>query len=410
LPERRTEFSGGTPPTHVHAESSFLSVSAFPAFPFGLAAAYHEGMMRPEAVAILGVLALAASASPAQDRQGVRNEHPFPLTSGRFGTLGAPSGKKHWDVLGASWFKSGDCFWQGGNWVRDGGAQAWLLMRPRMYFTGNNRVWNPRPKPPAWTYRDKTRKFIEANAGRIGLIAMGNSICFADIESGYSDPNEYVTWYHDFRAFVHRLNPRVLVVPGDLQSAWGKLQGTDLIVAYQKAYRKKYGKPMPIDALGLHCYLTGNKPPKWAKPEPVSVPAFQKKIRTMRTFMKRAGLQHAALAITEMGVFNHCCDPPLSKARLIEIMTGAIRFMEGPKGKDKTIGMPSDGHRLVQKWSYSAFPHLVRDGKLTTRGKAYRTLADTFARKRPPRLGAVRPAHPGAAGAFRRGPGKRVNE
>jgi hypothetical protein len=99
----------------------------------------------------------------------------------------------------------------------------------------------------------------------------------------------------------------------------------------------------------------------------------------MRAFMKRVGLQDTPLVITEMGVFNHHCDPPLGDAQLIEMMRGAITFMEGPEGVDPALGMPSDGNRLVQKWSYSAFPHLVRDGRLTPMGKAYRELAEKYA-------------------------------
>lgn len=341
-------------------------------------------MMRIAAVTLACTMSLPGPARSGPRARPAETDR-FPMTRGRFGTLGAPKSKKHWDLLGARWFKAGDCFWQGGDWVRDGGAQAWLLVRPRMYFTGNNRVWNPRPKPPAWQYRDKTRTFIEANSDRIGILTLGNSICFADIESGYYDIDEYVTWYHDFCEFVHRLNPRIKVAPGDLQSAWGTLQGTRQIEDYQKAYRKKYGKRMPIDALGLHCYVTGNKPPKWAKPEVVRVETFYEKLRTMRSFMKRAGLQDTALVITEMGVFNHCCEPRLSEDQLIEIMKGAIRFMEGPDGVDKKIGMPSDGHRLVQKWSYSAFSHLVQNGKLTRWGRVYRALADRFGKARPPK-------------------------
>jgi len=54
--------------------------------------------------------------------------------------------------------------------------------------------------------------------------------------------------------------------------------------------------------------------------------------------------------------------------------------MEGPEGVDPELGMPSDGNRLVQKWSYSAFPHLVRDGKLTPMGKVYRAMVEKYAR------------------------------
>ena len=86
----------------------------------------------------LAAPALAAEADPpGRDR--------FPLTQGRFGTLGAPAAKAHWDLIGASWFKSGDCYWQA-PWVPDSEVHAWLLVRPRMYFTGNNREWNPPPK------------------------------------------------------------------------------------------------------------------------------------------------------------------------------------------------------------------------------------------------------------------------
>lgn len=304
----------------------------------------------------------------------------FPLRAGRFGTLGAPANKEHWDLLGAAWFKSGDCYWQA-PWVPEGGVQAWLLARPEMFFTGNNREWNPKPKPPRWDYRDKVKKFIEANHAQIGLIALGNSICCEDIEDGYPDLEGYATWYHDFAAFVRGLNPAIKLAPGDLQSAWGTLQGTGQLIGYMAAYQKKYGEKMPIDALGLHCYITGNKPPEWAKPEPVKPELFKDKIRAMRAFMKKAGLQDAAFVITEMGVFNHCCDPKLSDAQLIEFMRFAIEFMEGPEGVDKELGMPSDGHRLVQKWSYSAFPHLVQGGQLTPMGKVYRELADKFAER-----------------------------
>jgi len=103
--------------------------------------------MRLATVALSVMLVLAApsapraSAAPVQDRSAAEQEDPFPLTSGRFGTLGAPSGKGHRDVLGASWFQSGD-------WVRDGRAQAWLLIRPRTYFTGSNRVTPPSQATP----------------------------------------------------------------------------------------------------------------------------------------------------------------------------------------------------------------------------------------------------------------------
>ena len=60
-------------------------------------------------------------------------------------------------------------------------------------------------------------------------------------------------------------------------------------------------------------------------------------------------------------------------------MEAAVHFMEGPEGVDRELGMPSDGYRLVQKWSYSAFVHLVRDGELTPMGKAYRRLAERYA-------------------------------
>lgn len=336
-------------------------------------------MRRNVSRAVIGTMVVCGGVLAAGGgRQKHPTTHPFPLRRGRFGTLGAPKSKKLWDILGASWFKAGDCFWQGGPWVRDGGAQAWLLVRPRMFFTGNNRVWNPKPRAPDWQYRDKTRRFIRENKDRIGILALGNSICFEDIESGYNDVDEYITWYHDFHAFVYGLNPRIHLAPGDLQSAWGGLHGTELLESYMKAYRRKYDRAMPIDAIGLHCYLTGNKPPKWAKPEVVRVATFRSKIRAMRSFMRRVGLRDKALVITEMGVFNHHCEPRLPEARLIEIMQGAIRFMEGPDGIDKDLGMPSDAHRLVQKWSYSAFPHLVQHGRLTAKGKAYRALARAF--------------------------------
>lgn len=326
-------------------------------------------------------VALALASSPILVTEaGAAERERFPLTEGRFGTLGAPANQQDWQRLGASWFKSGDCYWQA-PWVPSSDVHAWLLARPRMFFTGNNRVWNPAPKPPRWAYRDKAKRFIQQNYEKIGIIALGNSICFEDIESGYQDPEQYATWYHDFASLVHALNPRIKLAPGDLQAAWGGLHGTDLLVKYQSAYRKKYGQEMPIDALGLHCYITGNKPPEWAKPEVVKPHTFVEKIRAMRAFMKRAGLRDAAFVITEMGVFNHHCEPKLTEGQLVEFMRAAIEFMEGPDGVDKELGMPSDGCRLVQKWSYSAFPHLVKGGRLTPMGRVYHELSRRYARQ-----------------------------
>jgi len=145
-----------------------------------------------------------------------------------------------------------------------------------------------------------------------------------------------------------------------------------------RAYKKRYGEIMPIDALGLHCYLTGNRPPDWGKPEVVSVDTFKDKIRRMRGFMKRAGLRDTPLVITEMGVFNHYCDPPLTEEELINIMRNSIEFMVGAEGIDQDLGMPSDGNRLVQKFSYSAHMHLISNGELTTMGEAYRSLIEQY--------------------------------
>jgi len=82
---------------------------------------------------------------------------------------------------------------------------------------------------------------------------------------------------------------------------------------------------------------------------------------------------------------NHHCEPKLSEVESHAIMKGAIEFMESEAGIDEDVGMPSDGHRLVQKWSYSAFPHLVTNSRLTATGEIYRALLDKYGRKRSTR-------------------------
>jgi hypothetical protein len=44
---------------------------------------------------------------------------------------------------------------------------------------------------------------------------------------------------------------------------------------------------MPIDAIGLHCYITGNGPPEWAKPEAMGVDGCRREMPSMRRFLKR---------------------------------------------------------------------------------------------------------------------------
>ena len=63
----------------------------------------------------LGSVLLLFSPAAAAAQSKPASKDFFPLTRDRFGTLGAPASKEHWDVLGARWFKSGDCYWQGGD-------------------------------------------------------------------------------------------------------------------------------------------------------------------------------------------------------------------------------------------------------------------------------------------------------
>jgi len=339
---------------------------------------YNGGMKEGALRSVLSAVAVFLLLSPFS-----RADDRFPFLQGRFGTLGCPGSEAEWDLLGLDWYKNGEGnYWGGGGWEKTTDAQVWFLMRPRMYFTGNNRVWNPEPNPPSWTYRNSVSNFVKDNAEYIGLIAVGNSIIFEDIESGYGDTNEYAQWFHDFAEYVHSQNPDIKVVPGDLQLAWGETRviGDTRIVGYQNAYRNLYGEEMPIPCLSAHTYATGNtnQPSySWGERRPC-LDVFVTKIRSMRTFMKNAGLQDAAFVATEMGVFNHLAGPPLSDAELRQLMVDTIHYMEGPDGVDTNIGMPSDNYRLVQKWSYSNDGQLVSGGSLTTWGQDYRAACDVY--------------------------------
>ena len=92
--------------------------------------------------------------------------------------------------------------------------------------------------------------------------------------------------------------------------------------------------------------------------------------------MARQGYRSYPLIVTEFGVLMPD-DYGFTTERVNSFMSATFDFLQNTA--DAGLGDPMDGNRLVQKWSYSAFPHLVRDGRLTPMGKAYRELAEKYA-------------------------------
>ncbi|MCB0146399.1 MAG: hypothetical protein KDE01_01950, partial [Caldilineaceae bacterium] len=114
----------------------------------------------------------------------------------------------------------------------------------------------------------------------------------------------------------------------------------------------------------------------WEVEDHDSLALVEEQIRAMRRWMASRGLQEKPLWITEYGILmpEEYGFPP---ERVSRFLVGSFDLFQSLR--DETIGMPEDGHRLVQRWNwYSARDSRYPTGNLFDNWGESTPVGDTY--------------------------------
>jgi hypothetical protein len=241
---------------------------------------------------------------------------------------------------------------------------------------------------------------IAANPGSVWLIGNEPDCTWPDCNNRY--PLEYAIIYHDLYWFIKNRDNTAQIANGAV------VEGTPMRMAYLtdvwNAYQAAYGTTMPVDVWNMHNQIArennvadwGAGVPPVGPGTPTSTPGamydtsqndsldiFIQHVRNMRAWMNSHGQRNKPLIISEYGVlFTE--DRGFTVDRVNDFMTNTFRYLL--YATDASLGMPSDGNRLVQrwlwfslnsppwKWNGSLFDYLVTTppGVITRYGINYR--------------------------------------
>ena len=203
---------------------------------------------------------------------------------------------------------------------------------------------------------------VDANPGSIW--AVGNE----PDRHGQDDqtPAQYAVFYHDVYTFLKQRDPTSRVMAAAIVQATPiRLRYLSMVLA---EYQQRYGTAMPVDIWSMHgfilpesCSWGAGLPPgleafaSEAVPCPATlaehgnIETFKTRVRAFRQWMKDNGYRNQPLIISEYGIL-------LSKyhgfpyATVRNYMLASFDFLLNTT--DSQTGMPGDGNRLVQEFSW----------------------------------------------------------
>jgi len=191
-------------------------------------------------------------------------------------------------------------------------------------------------------------------------------------------PATYAVAYHDLYAIIKAVDPIARVAIG------GVIQATPLRLQYLTkvwdSYQTTYSTTMPVDVWNVHNFIIQEKAKTWGADIPPGVEAqegayvghpethidlaiFDEQIRAFRQWMKDRGEQNKPLVISEYGILYYndlmgLCNGSIEQIqKCINDPSYVQNFMIATfdyfyHTKDCTLGLPSDGCRLVQQWNW----------------------------------------------------------
>ena len=192
-------------------------------------------------------------------------------------------------------------------------------------------------------------------------------------------PAMYARAYHDTYQFIKQRDPTAQVaVAGLVEVTPGRMQYWDIV---WDTYASLYGTTMPVDVWNMHLYvlpeITGiagvalgtdpslaigftythasGVPNVYTLGDHDNLSVFDSQVRRMRQWMKDHGQEDKPLLLSEFGLLydENVTDEfgvNFTMPRAATFLTKTFNYLA--TASDATIGMPSDGNRLVQQWEW----------------------------------------------------------
>ncbi len=186
-------------------------------------------------------------------------------------------------------------------------------------------------------------------------------------------PEEYATVYHDIYALIKSLDSTAQVSPGGIvQPTPLRFQWLDRVLT---AYQSQYSTTLPLDVWNIHNAILNEQKDMWGADIPPGINAtegvvrdlqdndrtdiFNQQIWDFRQWMADNGYGGYPLIITEYGIllpkeFGYDTN------RVNAFMDATFEFMQTVTST--TLGDPTDGYRLVQRWAWYSLDEPPYDG------------------------------------------------
>lgn len=176
-------------------------------------------------------------------------------------------------------------------------------------------------------------------------------------------PETYARLYHEAYHAIRGADPTAIVAAGGIaQPTPLRLRYLDLVLA---AYTDLYGMSLPTQAWHIHNYMLREERDSWGVDIPPGLPdptgmlyeiddsgnleVFRAQIVAFRRWMAERGYGGLPLLVTEFGIpmpEDYGFPPERVRAFLYETMQFFLT------AADPTLGDPTDGGRLVQRWCW----------------------------------------------------------
>lgn len=206
---------------------------------------------------------------------------------------------------------------------------------------------------------------LEARPGSTWIVGNEPDVIWQDNVTAET----YAFIYHQVYTVIKEADPTARVAPA------GVAEGSELRLRYLDrvldTYEAEFGEPMPVDVWTLHAFNLREERGSWGVDIPPgfddvdtgvlyeiedhgSIEVFTDNIVRFRQWMVDRGYRNQPLVITEMGILfpNDYGFPDEFIGEYMHEMFDVLLSLE-----DETIGLPSDGNRLVQLW----FWYIIED-------------------------------------------------
>ncbi len=267
------------------------------------------------------------------------------------------------------------------------------------YLDWRARASPPRPGGVEYVQMVRLRGgALQPDAGAIAAIARANpgSLWLIGNEPDVKwqdnvEPEVYARLYHEAYTAIKAADPAAQVAIGGIS------QPTPLrrryLDAVLDAYRSRFGAEMPVDVWNVHNFILREERGSWGVDIPPGLPddrgvlyevddsgnleAFRRQIWDFRRWMAARGYGGQPLIVSEYGI-PMPEDYGFPPERVVAFLRGTFEFFL--TAADPSLGDPSDGYRLVQRWCWYSLDDVTyptgrlfdpQTGKMTAVGEGW---------------------------------------